>query len=247
MLRFSTLTFSVSNAKRKVVKIVKIEKMASFFEKCGKTVTEIRNDLVCQNVQYANVCKGHARPGERRWYRCMNLHEICQECKAENEKCSCGQPISLEYCKIIEQLLSVEGLKFNCLNTKYGCKEVFVENALGEHESECIYREVPCPFNAISAYGKCETRVSFHKLIQHYENEHLSEINEVLPWIDLSTNLTWNMSALELSGQDLFQDPYKCTLNNQTFLFAGRTTDKVLYRWVNFLGSPNEAKNFFIP
>ena len=214
--------------------------MASFLEKCGKTMTEIRNVLVCQ------VCKGHARPGEKRWYRCMNLHQICQECKAKEEKCLCGQPISLDYCKIIEQLLSVEGLKFNYINTKNGCKEAFVENALGEHESECIYRLVPCPYDAMWEDG-CGERIAFQKVIQHFEYEHLNESNEVLevlPCIDLSKIQTGNLNELGLSGNDCYDDPYKCTLNNQTFLLGGKTTDKIVYQWVYILGSPDEAKNF---
>ena len=213
--------------------------MASFLEKCGKTMTEIRNGLVCQ------VCKGHARPGERRWYRCMNLHQICQECKAEEEKCLCGQPISLDYCKIIEHLLSVEGLKFNCINTKNGCKEAFVESALGEHESDCIYRLVPCPFDAIADDGSgCGRRVAFQKVIQHYEFEHLDESDEELSHIDLSKIQTWNENELGLSGEDSYVDPYMVTLNKQTFLFAQKTEDKVVYKWVYILGSPTEAKNF---
>ena len=214
--------------------------MASFFEKCGKTVTEIRNKLVC------HVCKGHARPGEKRWYRCLNLHHICQECKGKEEKCSCGQPISLEYCKIIEDLLSVEGLKFNCNNTKNGCKEALVENALEQHESECIYRLVPCPYDAMWEDG-CGERIAFQKVIQHFEYEHLNESNEVLevlPRIDLSKIQTGNLNELGLSGNDCYDDPYKCTLNNQTFLFGGKTTDKIVYQWVYILGSPDEAKNF---
>ena len=33
-------------------------------------------------------------------------------------------------------------------------------------------------------------------------------------------------------------------LNNQTFLLARKTEDKVVYYWVYILGSPNEAKHF---
>ena len=117
--------------------------MAPSLENLNNTVTEIRNNLVCQ------VCEDPARRGKRQWYRCMNLHQICQECKEKDEKCSCGEPISYEYCKIFEQLLSVEGLEFNCINTKNGCKEAFVGNALGEHESECIYRLVRCPLDTL--------------------------------------------------------------------------------------------------
>ena len=108
--------------------------MASFLEDCSKTVTEIRNDIVCQ------ICGDPARPGKRQWYRCMKLHQICQDCKEKNDKCSCGDPISTEFCKQTEKLLGVNGLKFNCVNAKNGCKEAFVENALDEHESECIFK-----------------------------------------------------------------------------------------------------------
>ena len=196
-------------------------------------MAEMRNTLLCQ------VCKRHARPGERRWYRCLNLHQICQECE-EEEKCLCGQPISLEYCKIIEQLLSVEGFKFNCNNTRDGCTEALVENALGEHESECIYRTVPCLYEEVGG-GQC-SMLMCHEVIQHYENEHNDE--EFLPNINLSKIDTWNMDELDLSGEDCYDDPYKCTFNNQTFLFAKRTVDKVIYQWVYILGSPTEAKNY---
>ena len=116
--------------------------MASCFEDLSKTVAEIQSDLVCQ------ICGDFARPGKRQWYRCFNMHQICQNCKAickENGKCSCGQPISNEYCKMTEKWLSVKGQKFNCINTKHGCREIMDEDALEEHESECIFRSVPCP------------------------------------------------------------------------------------------------------
>ena len=52
------------------------------------------------------------------------------------------------------------------------------------------------------------------------------------------------MNELDLSGEDCSEDPDRCTLNNQTFLFAHKTADKVVYKWVYILGSPTEAKNF---
>ena len=197
--------------------------MASF-EDLNKAVSEIRSDVVC------HVCKEPARPGKRQWYRCMNLHQICQNCKEKKKKCSCGRLISLEYCKQTEKLLSVEGLKFNCINKKNGCQEAFTENALGEHESECIYRQVPCLFKG---NGPCDFKPAFHNVIQHYENQH-GEI----PVHDLSKIVTarnagnWCLS--------------KCTFNNQTFLFCEKDDDtmNVEYNWVYILGSPSEAKHY---
>ena len=135
--------------------------MASF-EDLTKTLAEIQNDLKCQ------ICQDHGRPGKRHWYRCMKLHQICQECKAKTEKCSCGEPISKEYCKMAEKWLSVKGLKFNCANTKHGCKEVLAENAFEDHASECIYRLVLCPFNAMAMTFVCRAKVTFQDVIQHF-------------------------------------------------------------------------------
>ena len=37
---------------------------------------------------------------------------------------------------------------------------------------------------------------------------------------------------------------FKFNLNNQTFLLARKTDDRVVYYWVYVLGSPNEAKHY---
>ena len=86
----------------------------------------------------------------------------------------------------------VEGFKFNCNNTRDGCTEALVENALGEHESECIYRTVPCLYEEVGG-GQC-SMLMCHEVIQHYENEHNDE--EFLPNINLSKIDTWNMDEI---------------------------------------------------
>ena len=215
--------------------------MSSFLKKSGQALTEIRNDLICQ------VCENRARPGKKRWYRCMVLHQICQDCRIENKinKCSCDQPISFDYDKTMEKLLSVAGMKYNCINTKNGCKEVLAETALEAHESECIYRSVPCLTRLTLALGvtrcDCEEKVTFKDVIQDYEDhekvtleEHDLKIKHLISWDD----------DVYLSGENAYNDPTKFTLNNQTFLLAGKTQDDVVYRWVYILGSPNDAKHF---
>ena len=195
--------------------------MASF-EDLNKTVSEI----------FCLLCIGNPRPGKRQWYQCMNLHHICQECK-EKKTCFCGEPISKEYCKIIEQLLSVKGLKFKCINAKNGCQEDFVENdALKEHESECIYRQVPC----LAYFSLCGIKPPLHNVIQHYENRHNS--NKEIPVLDLSKIVT---------GKNNGYQKTKCTFNNQTFVICQKYDKKSgegWYKWVYILGSPNEAKHY---
>ena len=134
--------------------------MASNLDDSRETVTEIRNDLACQ------ICEDPARPGKKQWYRCLNLHQICQDCKMKSEKCSCGEPISKEYCKMTEKLLSVKRLKLNCCYLKNGCQEVLNESALEEHASKCIYRLVPCLTSALFP-KKCDAKVTLKDVIHH--------------------------------------------------------------------------------
>ena len=210
--------------------------MASF-EELNKTVTEIRNDVVCQ------VCEDPARPGNRHWYRCMKLHQICQDCKEKKKKCSCGDPILTEYCRQTEKLFSVMGLKFKCVNTKNGCQETFFENALKEHEFECIFRQVPCPYNSLSS-GYCTDKIYFHDVIQHYESQH-NEDEKLCDFSDkFGISSFGQLGTLGMSGEDYYIDPDKITLNNQTFLFCQKTRNNIIYKWVYILGSPIEAKHF---
>ena len=201
--------------------------MASFLEVMNKTVSKIRNDLICQ------ICKGHARPGKKHWYRCLRMHQICQDCVSK--RCTCGQPISLEYCKMTEELLNVKGMKFNCVNTKNGCQETHAENAFEDHESECIYRMVPCP---------CKKHVvTFQNVIQHYEDEHLvaGDTDQEMSSGNLSEKILTNCY---LDEGDLCVRLTKFSLNNQTFLLAEQKIDETRYYWVYMLGSPMEAKHF---
>ena len=195
----------------------------------------MRNDLVCA------ICEDPLRPGKRQWYRCMKLHQICQDCQAKNEKCSCDQPISLEYCKQTEKLLSVKKMKFDfkCVNTKNGCRETFAENALEDHETECIHRFVPCPF---LDGPLCAVKVTFQDVIQHYEKEHMDDEN--IEEQNLNTKIVEEYNDLDISGENCYIDPIKFVFNNQPFLLTGKTKGGVVYRWVYMLGSPNDARHY---
>ena len=206
--------------------------MASFLGDSSKTVTEIRSDLVCQ------MCK---RPGKKRWYRCLELHHICQECKMKNKKCTCDQPISVKYDKTTEKLLNAVGMRYNCANTKNGCQEVLAETALEDHESECIYRLVPCIKLALDPTETCNEKVTFQEVIQHYEDHGKVTLKQLN--LKIKYTRDWNDEHC-LSGKDGYNDPIKFTLNNQTFLLAEMTERKIFYMWIYILGSPKDAKHF---
>ena len=194
-------------------------------------LTEMQSNLVCQ------VCEDRARPEKKQWYRCLNLHQICQDCKGKWEKCTCGQLISIEYCKMTEKLLSSRSLKFNCVNSKNGCNVTLTQNDLKDHESECFFRFVPCPH---PFPVNCKTKeVIFRDVIEHYEKEH-GELEEK----NTSQTIGASFNDHGASGNDGYTAPQKFCVNNRMFILCGKHQSSNFYRWLYLHGSPNEAKHF---
>ena len=214
--------------------------MASFLEDSSKTMMEIRDDLICE------VCEGHARPGKSQWYRCSKLHLICLDCKTSNKNCSCGKPMSEEHCKIIEKLLSVKGLKFNCVNTKHGCRKVLLESALEDHEPECTYRLVPDPFfkvvNGVIKRASTDC-TAFKNMLYEYRNTQTIRCpNQYkrLEKVKLSSN--------EDTSPYFTQGAYgiEVEYDGKTFICECICFSGTVYFWVYCFGSPNEAKYYSV-
>ena len=213
---------------QKTLNKVQLRKMASNLglelDRLELDVTELRGQIVC------HICETPARPGKTRWYRCHNLHQICQECKETNgkEKCYCNQPILIVYCEWTEKFLKkIKGSKLNCKNTKNGCKETFHENALEDHELECLFRLVPC----MESKSGCEAKLTLQNVIQHYEKEHLKD------------GLQSIENKLKRVGGSITN--VKMDLNGNVFIVKGQIFgNKTAILWVYILGSPKEAKHF---
>ena len=205
----------------------------------GLEVAELRGKIVCQ------ICETPARPGKTKWYRCLNLHYICHDCKMGRGgeigvhplallvrsnlvvNCSCLRPISKNHCEWTEEFLKkIKGLKTNCKNAKNGCKEAFDENALEEHESECAYRFVPCIDRSLG----CKEKVIFKNVIHHYERKHRA-------LIPMDNNSKRKASKISLA---------KIDLNGKHFILKSIASYKKnsSVQWVYLIGSPNEAKHF---
>ena len=208
-------------------------------------VAEPRGKIVCQ------ICETPARPGKTKWYRCLNLHHICHDCKTRQGgeigirgvhrvhplallvrrnlvvNCSCLQPISKNHCEWTEEFLKkFKGLKTNCKNAKNGCKEAFDENALEEHESECVYSFVPCMERSLG----CKEKVIFKNVIQHYEKKH----GTLIPMDNNSKRKASMISHVKID------------LNGKHFILKSIASYKKnsSVNWVYLIGSPNEAKHF---
>ena len=200
-------------------------------------------NLVCE------ICKSHTRPRKKLWYQCMDRHQICQDCctKRPMNKCSCGKTILVEHCKKTEKWLNAKGVKFNCKNKKNGCQEVFDENALEDHESDCPFRIVPCLRSAlVHLWTKCEANVQFQNTITHYE-EHKGFEYVGLEDCRMNTKISyrWNVKpTLPGYHNGYYWHPRKVKFDNETFLLAVKTEDNIVYMWVYILASPKRAKKY---
>ena len=61
--------------------------------------------------------------------------------------------------------------------------------------------------------------------------------------MNIRETMNWN-GKIALTGENCHNAPIKFHLNNQTFLLARKTDDRVVYYLVYVLGSPNEAKHY---
>jgi len=195
-------------------------------------VAELRSKIVCQ------ICETTARPGKTKWYRCSNMHQICQDCHGKR-KCSCEEPISKIHCEWTEEFLEKVNrlkLKLNCKNAKNGCKEAFDENALEEHESECVYRLVPCMNSSLG----CKEKVIFQNVIQHFEKEHAT----LIPMDNNSKKEAPYISnvKIDLNGKHFILKCFFTSQNSSSHCTLYDCGSSV--QWVYFIGSPDEAKHF---
>ena len=123
-------------------------------------LNQILNDLKCQ------ICQGGPKAGKPRWYKCLQFHDICQDCKETdgNLKCSsCHTDIPNKRCKFRESVLKMRTVRFKCANEARGCNEYLEKKEMKVHETECIFRLVQCP-NVF-----CTKRIVFTKILPHLD------------------------------------------------------------------------------
>ena len=94
------------------------------------------------------ICDNGVIAGKLHWYKCVQGHMVCQDCKEvkDKKKCSCNKSfIPGGHCKMTEALLKVDKMRFKCENLTRGCQETMNEENMIFHQTECIYRLVNCP------------------------------------------------------------------------------------------------------
>ena len=123
------------------------------------------------------ICESRLKAGKHHWYRCLQGHMICQDCRDAKERktvfgtdtdtrfpktCVCTKIIPPQFCEVIEALLNADKMEFKCENLTRGCQESSDKENMILHQTECIYRLVICP------WGFCRrSEVPFHELLDH--------------------------------------------------------------------------------
>ena len=203
------------------------------FQELNETVDEIVQDLVCQ------MCQGFPKPGQPRWYKCSNLHYICQSCVEfkKMDKCSrtCKKKISKNADKVTESILKMKTLKFKC---QY-CNGRFASQDITFHESECAQRLVPCPFVSNGDVNGCNSEVKFQDVLTHYELSHCK--------LKEATNGTSRVpvySGTVSTKERIYRSANKIEAFGKMFLNSAVIRNGIWHDWVVMLGLPSEAKEF---
>ena len=190
----------------------------------SKTVTEKRNNLTCE------IYGGQNQIVKQVWCRCgFCQDQMCPDCNINKRK------------KCLKILLCQQGKwmpRKPCKNDIFTSQKT-LEEALKNHERECVYRSVPCIFSAIVDEFECETEVTFQNVIQHYEETY------AISKLDNQVLMAKNDLMLddEPSTFDTFSHPITFSLNNQTFLLVQKTSKQITYFWVYLLGSSEQAED----
>ena len=146
-----------------------MDEMKRTMEEMETSLESIEKQLIC------HVCKGKPRSGEPYWYRCMNLHLICQSCRGQGKKCLCQAKVLYTSCSVIEAFLKSKK-RFKCKNESRGCEECLNNQNMKAHESECIYRLVNCPRisckTKLPKMTKIPAMFRYEKLLQHMEQNN---------------------------------------------------------------------------
>ena len=228
------LSFEIEQ-QNKITENFELKEMTSKRKHDGvdETLEQLIEDLTCQ------LCGRSPRPEDQRWYRCSELHHICELCveirKMESiASCSCQAMISKKIDKVTEALMKLKTWKFKCRH----CFESFAREDFDVHESGCDQRLVPC---LVADYNetKCSLMVKLVDILLHFESTH-QKISVCRSGVTYTTK--GNCSKSNLTNFTL--SPSKSVAYGKIFIRSAVTKDGVLYAWVKLIGPPSEAKEF---
>ena len=203
----------------------------------GEAWEKILSELRC------NSCKNDLTAYEHRKnvYVCVEFgHSLCENCKDE---CSCGSKVTKAPSKAISNLLQrepLQNLANYCRFFQRGCRELLpaVVGEIEKHEKCCIFRSITCP----TYY--CKELISFRFLEQHLAPNHglvlacrKSENSDIFLMYP-------NITAENYDDESTSRPRKLITSQNEIFFVSGILRNEMMHLWVQFYGSPEEAKNY---
>jgi len=109
------------------------------------------------------VCLDHITPPIK---QCTKGHLVCIDCFPRLPHCpTCRSPMAEERNLGMEQVSRL--LKFPCRYHPMGCKEAHTLSAKAEHERNCPYLQLKCPF-----HGQCSFGGALSAVVPHLKSEH---------------------------------------------------------------------------
>ena len=164
-------------------------------------------------------------------YRCQRMHLLCYSCKMYNglknaeKKCPCGSNSS-QICPLLSELS--KNLPYFCQYHKNGCREIFFEDEMKQHQKECVYIQADC----IS----CLKKIVYKDYSNHLEKECSKRENVQ------SIDYTYEVSVEELmEAQIIKYSPYKVGHNFSHFYAMHVFKSGISYHWIYFIGTREEA------
>ena len=206
--------------------------MAEFQFQC-KVLLKLLPLLECHN------CKSVPGPNrDQKRYSCFNYsHSLCEEHKAE---CPCGSLVGKNPSPFIATIL--QDMPWICQYSPNGCREIKMDvEELADHQQNCKFRQVFCP------YVVCKReKVLFKNVAAHVEKIHKNcfdqlEMSErgVYKWI-----VKFDIDDSDFEGSTFWKLGKITGSDGDVFYAAAYFTNNIFHIFVNYFGSPNEARKF---
>ena len=195
------------------------------------------NDAKCEMLKnmiselQCYSCKSVPSPfenGMNRYVCDKRAHSLCENCKI---KCSCGSTVTQEEPSNLTKKL-LEDLPWYCPHFVYGCQEIMSKDKLENHQSDCAYRPVFCPFY------RCNEKLPFLKLNSHIEekcknNFFTSKMETEHKYFMWTGKLSRKVAILDLKSKERF---FVCDIWDND--------SKQFKLWVQFFGPDHVCKKY---
>ena len=185
---------------------------------------------------------------QKNCYVCKKGHSLCENCKDEICPSPCGSTGSSPN-HAIQHLL--KDLPAYCPNFKNGCRQISSDSENHEdHMIGCVHREVNCP-----SFFCHRQKFLFKDLSDHVTFFHTKEhLDDFLKSTENKFDITYghffdsddNKSLSKLDVSNPWIPKQLMTTDGSVFYTVARIVNHSVYRWIYFLGSPQEVIVFTI-